>query len=298
MNFEIKNNKVGYVMKSKSVSPPQAVIYICLALAALAAVFPLVYTFANSFIGRAEFNKYYGMLESKELTGNPFHFIPNRAVLAAYYDMLIARPDYLIKLWVSVGIAAAVTAGQLIVSALGGYAFSKFRFPGRDFIFFIIIILMMMPPQVTLSPNYMVLSGLNLLGSYWSVILPGVFSAFGIFLMRQLMAAIPDSLLESAKIDGAGALRALWYVVLPNSAAGLASLAVLSFIDSWNMVEQPIVFLKDAFKYPMAVFLIQINGFEPSLGFACGILSVIAPLYLFLFFQKEMTEGISYSVIK
>lgn len=285
-------------MKLKRAAALRAAVYACLGFAVFAAVFPLVYTFANSFAGAAEFNKYYGMLASGELTGSPFHLIPNRAGLTAYYDMLIARPDYLVKLFISVGTAAAAAAGQLAVSALGGYAFSKFRFPGRDFIFFIIIILMMMPPQVTLSPNYMVLSELGLLGSYWSVILPSVFSAFGVFLMRQFMAAIPDSLLESAKIDGAGAARALWHVVLPNSAAGFASLAVLSFIDAYNMVEQPIVFLKDAFKYPMAVFLIQISGFEPPLSFACGILSVIPPLYLFLFFQNEMTEGISYSVIK
>jgi len=93
-------------------------------------------------------------------------------------------------------------------------------------------------------------------------------------------------------------MRTLWNVVLPNSAAGLASLAVLTFIDSWNMVEQPIVFLKDAFKYPMAVFLSQVSGFEPNLSFACGILSVVPPLLLFLFFREEMVGGIGYSIIK
>ncbi|MCL2462219.1 MAG: carbohydrate ABC transporter permease, partial [Defluviitaleaceae bacterium] len=185
----------------KKLEAGKALLYICLGALAFAAIMPLIYTLANSFVGQAEYNKYYGALTASPQTGNPFHLIPERATLAAWYDMLVSRPDYLMKLWTSLGISAAVTAGQLIVSALGGYAFAKFRWPGRDFIFFVIIILMMMPIQVTISPNYMVLNAMGLIGSYWSVILPGVFSAFGIFLIRQFMAAIPDSLLESAKID-------------------------------------------------------------------------------------------------
>jgi multiple sugar transport system permease protein len=273
-------------------------LYIVFGALAAIALLPMAYTLANSFVGYAEFHKYYGALGGEAGAGNPFHMIPDRAVLQGYYDMLIARPDYLMKFWTSLGLGSAIALGQLATAALGGYAFSKFRFPGRDGIFFVIIILMMMPLQVSLPPNYMVLSRMGLIDSYFSIVLPGIFSPFGIFLMRQFMAAIPESLPESAKIDGAGRVRALWSVILPNCSAGMATLVVLSFIDSWNMVEAPLVFLRDPHKQPLAVFLSRVNSMEPSLAFACGALSIIAPLLLFLFFQKEMAEGIGYSIIK
>ena len=104
----------------------------------------------------------------------------------------------------------SITAGQLLISIIGGYAFAKFRFPFRDTIFYCIIVLMMLPYQVTLVPTYMVVRELGLMNSMLSLILPGVFSAFGVFLMRQVMASVPDSILEAAKLDGANSFTALW----------------------------------------------------------------------------------------
>lgn len=137
---------------------------------------------------------------------------------------------------------------------------------------------------------------MKLLDNYLSLILPGIFSAFGVFLMRQVMAAVPDSLPESARMDGAGSWRVLWRVLLPNCKAGVASLVVLSFIDNWNMVEQPLIFLNDTYKHPLSVFLLSVNTEEPELGFACGVLAIVPAL--FLYFEEEMISGIGYSVLK
>jgi multiple sugar transport system permease protein len=233
------------------------------------AVIPLLFTVSNSFTG-----------------------------MAGYYEILLARPHYLIKFWQSLGLCAIIVAGQVMVSSLGGYAFAKFRFPGRNIIFFFLIALMMMPLQVMLVPSFMTLDALGLIGSYPALILPIVFSAFGVFLMCQIMSAVPDSLLESAQIDGAGHFDVLMKIMLPNCKAGLASLVILGFIDSWNMVEQPLVYLRDSLRHPFSLFLLQINMVEPTLGFACGVLAMLPVLLLFLFFEEELVSGISYSVLK
>lgn len=275
-----------------------AIIYITLFLMAALCVFPMLYTAINSFMSAAEIQKYYGSLGAPQSNVNPLHLIPDRVTLAGYSAMLLERPHYLMKFWTSLGLCAVIVTGQLVISVLGGYAFSKFRFPGRDVLFFALVAIMMMPYQVMLVPSYMVLDKMGLIGNYLSLILPAIFSAFGIFLMHQIMASVPDSLIESAYIDGAGSWRTLWRVLLPNCKTGLAALVVLSFIDNWNMVEQPLIFLKESRQYPLSVFLLQVNTQIPALGFACGMLSMLPAVLLFLFFEEEMVSGIGYSVIK
>jgi len=144
----------------------------------------------------------------------------------------------------------------------------------------------------------MVLDRLGLIGGYAAVILPGIFSAFGVFIMRQVMISLPAEIFEAARIDGAGAWRSLWYVCLPNCKAGIAALAILNFADSWNMIEQPLVFLSDPNTYPLSVFLTKVNAINPEVGFVCGLLTILPVMALFLHFKDEMMTGIEYSVVK
>jgi multiple sugar transport system permease protein len=276
----------------------KALPYTALGLLALLSVFPLLYIVTNSFMGAEEFARYYGALGEGLGTRGPFHLLPDWLTLDGYREVFYSRPDYLGKFWVSLLLSGTILAGQLVVSVLGGYAFARFRFPGRDAVFFVVVLLLMLPLQVTLVPNYIVLEAFGLIGDYWALLLPGMFSAFGVFLMRQVMTALPAELFEAARLDGAGAWRSLWRICLPNCKPGLAALAVLSFADSWNMVEQPLVFLRDAYKYPMSVFLTQVNSLSPEVGFVCGILSVLPALALFLHYKDEMVLGIEYSAVK
>ena len=273
------------------------VAFVLLCIAAVVSLLPLVFTFVNSFMGAGEIQKYYGDLVSGS-GPNPFHLIPEQATLSGWYEMLLRRPDYLVKFWNSLLLCAVIVGGQVFFGTLGGYAFAKFRFPGRDLLFFLIIVLMMLPYQVTLVPNYLVLDTLNLLGGYPAIILPGFFSALSIFLMRQVIAGVPDASIEAAQLDGAGSFRILWQIVFPAAMPGVVSLILLSLIDNWNMIEQPLVFLSDSSLYPMSVFLTQINTSLPALGFACSVLSMLPTLLIFLFFEEELITGISYSALK
>ena len=184
------------------------------------------------------------------------------------------------------------------MATLAAYAFSKLKFPFSDTIFFIYIIVMMMPFQVTLVPNYIMLKNLNLMGSYWAVIFPGVFSTFGVFLLRQFMMYIPDDYFEAAKIDGAGYIQSLFSILLPQCKGAVASLSILVFIDNWNMVEQPLIFLDNENMHPLSIFLSKINEMDIGIAFACGILYMIPTLLVFLYGENYLIEGIELSGVK
>lgn len=268
--------------------------YIFLGFFALFVLLPIVYTVTNSFMGAEEIDRYYGKIAT-EGGQTMFHLLPDRVTVDSYYQMLFRRPDYLVKFWNSILLTGSIVLGQVFISCMAGYAFSKFRFPGRDALFFILIILMMMPYQVTLVSNFIVLDKMKLIGSYAAVILPAVFSPFGVFLMRQVIDSMPGEMIEAAKLDGANQWRILFRIVVPRCRSGIVSLIILSFVDSWNMVEQPLIFLKDRAAYPLSVFLSETSS---SLGFACGVLAMIPVALLFLFYEQELVEGISLSNLK
>ena len=250
---------------------------------------PLIYTLTNSLMSTAEISKYY--LDSREHI--PFHLIPDAFSLGGYYGALIRRPDFLISFWNAMLLTISIVAGQLVIASLAAYAFTFFDFRFRNQLFFLVIVLMMMPYQVTLVSNYIVLDRLGIIGSYPSVIIPGMVSAFGVFLLRLVIGAVPRELVEAAKIDGASHLKILFRIVAPNCKAGIVSLVVLSFIDNWNMVEQPLVFLKDSSMYPLSIYLTEMSRSNFSLGFAGGMIALIPVMLMFFFFEDELVKGIS-----
>lgn len=247
-----------------------------LSLLSMIALGPMLYTFANAFSSSSS----YGLL-------------PTEWSLQGWKEVFWNRPHYLAKFWNSMGLAVAIVLGQVLISCLAGYGFSKFRFRGKEVLFFLVILLMMMPYQVTLVSNYLMLDGLNLIGSKWALILPGVFSPFGVFLLRQVFDTCPNELLEAARLDGAGNLRILFRILVPRCRAGVISLGILSFIDAWNMVEQPIVFLKSGYDYPLSVFLARMDGENIGALCTCGVLAALPVVLLFLYYDQELTEGVA-----
>lgn len=258
---------------------------------------PAIYMFFNSFMSPAEISDYYGNLFSEQGSAS-IHLIPDIFSLESYYQVLLRSSQYLQKFWTSILLCACIVAGQLIVSCMGGYAFAKHKFKGKNLLFYGIIILMIMPVQVTLVPNYIILSQIRMLNTYYAIILPAIFLPFGTFLMTQIFKSIPNEIIEASKLDGANTLKVMTYMLLPAGKGGAISLILLCFIDSWNMVEQPIVYLKDSNQYPLSVFLANVNYKNFSLSFACGILAILPVLLLFLFFNEELVEGIEFSGIK
>ncbi len=274
-----------------------AACQLVLILAACTALFPAAFMLLNSFFSGAEIAESYGVLTGSGETIR-FHLIPDRATLEGYAKVFLLTPSYLVKFWSSLLLAAATVAGQVLVSCVSGYGFAKFRFPLRRVLLVTVVVLMMTPVQVQMVSQYPVLRGLGLLGTYGALILPGAFGAFGIFLITQVFSYIPDEILEAAKIDGANHLQILMRVVIPYSKMGIASLVILSFIDNWNLVEQPIVFLQNAWQYPLSVFLSRINGARLDVAFVCGVLAILPTAILFLFLKDALITGIENASLK
>lgn len=277
--------------------------YLLLAVVALAFLLPMVYMFTNSFMDSDEILNTYAIMNadadySNKVGKMELKLIPDEVSLMQYYRVLLRKPLYLRLFWNSMVLTVPIVLGQIVVGAFAAFSFSKLRFPFRDKIFFIYIIVMMMPFQVTLVPNYIMIRKLDIIGSYLAVILPGIFTSFGVFLLRQFMRGIPDEYCESAKMDGAGYLRILLHVMLPQCKSGMASLAILSFIDNWNMVEQPLVFLENSNMHPLSIFLSGINGGATGLAFASGILYMTPPLLMFLYGENYFVQGIQLTGIK
>ncbi len=213
--------------------------------------------------------------------------------LTHYYTVFLSSPKYLLRFWLSLGLACCIAGGQVIVSALSGYGFAKCRFKGRNALFFALTVLMILPLQVTLVPTYLVLDGLALLDTSWALILPAVFLPLGTFLMAQGFRAIPDEILDAARLDGCGTLAILVQVAVPMNKSGLVCTLLLSFLDGWNMVEQPIAYLKDFERWPLSVSLASVLPADPAVRLVCCVLAILPPLFLFLYFNRELVEGIA-----
>ncbi len=262
-------------------------------------LFPAVYTLCGSFMSPDEISRYYAAAMGRDGDAETaFHLIPDAFSLEGYYMVFLRGTEYLMKFWRSLFLCLAISAGQILVSALGGFALAKYPVPFRKGIYFSLMALMMMPVQVTLVPNYIILDELKLLDTWLALILPMAFLPFGTVFLTQIFQGIPDELLDAARLDGAGTLKILFRVMAPVGKGGLISVFLLSFVDAWNMVEQPITFLKDILRYPLSVFLASVNQVNFELSFVCGVLAALPTLLLFFFFHEELAQGIELSGVR
>ncbi|MDE5564881.1 MAG: carbohydrate ABC transporter permease, partial [Oscillospiraceae bacterium] len=235
--------------------------------AAVLFIMPTVLTISNSFMTEKEITANYGaMIDSASADKKTYiseelnlKFIPDKVSPQQYISVLFKSPDYLLKFWNSVILVVPITLFQVVLAAVTAYGFSRYRGRLREIIFFAYIILMLMPYQVTLVPNYLVSDWLGILGTRWAIILPGIFSPFSVYLLTKVMRRIPKAYYEAARLDGAGELQIFFQICMPLCRSSMLSVGLLVFIDYWNMVEQPLILLKDEAQYPLSVFLSQIN---------------------------------------
>jgi multiple sugar transport system permease protein len=224
--------------------------------------------------------------------------LPDWLSLEQYSQLLIYSPKYLRMFWNSADMVVPIIAGQTVVAALASYALAKLRFRGRDKLFMLYVMTMLMPFQVTLVPNYLVVEKLGLMNHDAAIILPGIFGAFGVFMLRQFMAHIPQAYTEAAKIDGAGHRKIFSRIIVPLVKPGMAALIVLLFVDYWNMIEQPLIFLDDPSKHPLSLYLSQIIEGASGVGFAASMLYMTPMILLFLYAESYFIEGIQLTGIK
>ncbi|MCI9214092.1 MAG: carbohydrate ABC transporter permease [Oscillospiraceae bacterium] len=279
------------------------------ALTLLAAFFalwflmPTVLTITNSFMTQSEISANYGKVfanvsgsDGKAYIADEVNlkFIPDKVTFHQYISVLIRSPDYLLKFWNSVILVVPIVLLQLAVASVTAYGFTRWRGKVRSLLFFFYVILMLMPTQVTLVPNYLVSDWIGILNTRWAIILPGAFAPFSVFLLTKSMRRIPASLIEAAKLDGSSEWQIFKDICLPQCRSALYSIAILVFIDYWNMVEQPIILLPNADLQPLSVYLSTINTSEVGLAFAIATIYMVPSLLLFLHGEDYLVEGIAH----
>jgi multiple sugar transport system permease protein len=203
----------------------------------------------------------------------------------------------------SIIVTGTTVFGILFTSSLTGYAFAKYQFPGKNFLFTLILASMMIPFFVILIPVFYIVKQLGWINNYGGLILPGIVSAYGIFMMRQFMLSIPDELLDSARIDGASEFRIYWQIVLPNTGPALVTLGVFNMVSVWNSFLWPLLIAqsKDLYTIPLALNNLRTFGMEQSalrLQMAGTVLGVLPTLVVFVFLQRYFTRGITLTGIK
>lgn len=259
---------------------------------ALIYIFPIVYTFTNSF------------MTVRQLNTEGVHIIPDEFNVQQYYSIALFKGEYFKFFINSVKITSVIILGQVIIGVVAAFAFAKMKFPGRDIIFISYVLIILLPFQVTLVPNYLVfhkierLLKIKILDTQWALILPGVFSSFGVFLLKQFIKEIPNELVEAAKIDGAGSLKIFFTIVLPIIRPAVYSLIILTFIDNWNLLEQAIIFIDTAAKTPLSVFLETIYYQDFSIFYGGAVLYMVPAILIFLKGEKYLHEGLSIGGLK
>lgn len=227
-----------------------------------------------------------------------WRWIPDYPTLEHYKRLLFLSPAFFQLFWNSIGMTAGILLGQLVIAVPAAWAFAVYRFRGKNVLFSLYVILMLLPFQVTMLSKYLVLQDAGLMGTRWAVVLPAIFSTFPVFLIYRSFAGIPAELLEAARVDGAGEWKSFAQVGLPVAQGGILAAMILSFLESWNMMEEPLTFLQDKSLWPLSLYLPEIA--MDQAGYACGASAITLTVSLFVFaiFHDALEQGIVTSGLK
>lgn len=225
-------------------------------------------------------------------------YLAQYPTLKNFSKLMLYTPEFYMVFWNSLMISGSILLFQLIVAVPSAWAFAKFKFRGRDLLFNIYVIFMLMPFQIMMLSQYLVLDRMNLMDTRLAVILPAVFSTFPVFLIYRGFADIPNDVADSARIDGANELQVLLHIGIPLGKSGILSCLVLSFLDLWNMVEQPLAFIRNKKLYPLSLYLPMLDLINADIMLAAAIVTLIPAVFVFIIGQDSLEQGIIASALK
>ncbi len=230
----------------------------------------------------------------------PPKFFPDEFLLVQYQN-LFSRLNISTNFINSLFLAVIVTLVSLVFNSMAGYAFAKLHFTGKNKLFNMLLSSMIIPSQVTMLPLFLLLKYMGLINTYFAIIIPGMANIFGIFMVRQYALSIPDSLIESARIDGATDWQIYYKIILPLCMPILVTLAIFSFLGTWNDFLWPLIVLTDNSMYTLPVALANLMGEhtkDPELMMAGSVLTIIPVIMVFLALQKYYIKGIMMGGVK
>lgn len=249
---------------------------------------PVIWMFSASLMPTGEANTY------------PPSLFPSRVTFAHYID-LFTRLNLSRYVFNSVFLSVTVTAISLLLNSMAGYGFAKFRFRGNRPLFSFLVMAMVIPSQVSTLPLFLLMKKLGFVNTYMGIIIPGLTTIFGIFLMRQYIVSIPDSLIEAARIDGASEFRIYWSLILPLCRPMLITLAMFTFMGTWNDFLWPLIVMTDDTMYTLPVALANLVGEhvqDTELMMAGSVITILPLLVIFLSMQKYYIGGLMSGGVK
>lgn len=264
--------------------------YILLLLIALVSIFPFYWMVASS------------LKTPQEIMALPPQWWPTHPELTPYKTVFRVI-GYARAIFNSLLVTTIATLGILVTSIMAGYVFAKYKFRGKEPLFLSVLATMMVPSFVTLIPLYYVFNRLNLIDTYTALIVPNIGNAFGIFLMRQFIAGVPNELVEAARIDGASEWRILWRIVAPQLGPAIATLGLFAFVFQWNRFLLPLTIINTQKMYTVVLALNSLESYTSSIRFANvvmagAVVGILPSVLLFGWLQKYFIRGISMTGIK
>lgn len=218
--------------------------------------------------------------------------LPSYPTLSHFGKLLFETPSFFVVFWNSVKMVLLILCGQMLVALPAGWAFARYRFRGKHILLTFYVILMLMPFQVTMLPSYLVIEQLGMMDTQAAVILPAIFSTFPVFIIYRGFVAVPAEVIEAAKVDGAGECMILFRIGIPLGRSGILSALVLGFLEYWNMIEQPLAFIKDKSLWPISLYLPEIKPEQAGISLAASVVILIPAVLVFLLGQDYMEQGI------
>lgn len=260
---------------------------------------PVWMLISGSFMGTDELYKNIGPVLNQGKGMAAWTVFPEYPTLRPIVELLLDSPQFFVMFWNSCIQVIPVLLGQLVIAVPAAWGFARFEFKGKKILFTLYIILMVLPFQVTMVSSYLVLFRLKLVGTHLAVILPNIFSTFPVFILVKFFKEIPQSLIEAAKLDGAGEAGIFIRVGIPMGASGILSIIILGFLEYWNAIEQPLTFLARTKElWPLPLYLPEITAGRAGVAFAASSIMMIPALLLFLYGQKYLEQGIAASGLK
>lgn len=251
-------------------------------------MYPMAWMLVTSFKSNADIHK------------NKAKFFPAEWTVEGYRSAFEKAPigDWLVN---SIVITAVITFAVILTSTLIGYVFAKYEFKFKRSLFLLMLATMMVPPQVTMIPRYLMIQKMHLFNTRWALIVPGLVSAFAIYLARQFITDVPDSLCEAAKMDGAGPLRIYWSVILPNIKPAIGSIGIFTAMANWNDYLNPLLMLNDIDKMTLLLGLVMFDSqrsVDLAATMAAAAMIMMPMILIFVLFQRQFIKGMTMSGIK
>lgn len=274
--------------RKQAVLPSRILVYLMVALGAVVFFVPVFYMLSSSF------------KQSSDIFRTPFQWLPSPFVPENYTEAMKIAPfgRYFLN---SLIVGLCTTVLNVFFAALTGYGFAKYSFWGKNFMFIAILSTLMIPFQAIMVPLFIIVRGFGWLNTYQGLVIPWAISAFGVFLMRQFILSIPNELLDAARIDGDSELGIFWHVILPLSKTPMVTLAIFTFLDSWNNLLWPLIIITRPEMRTVSLGLTEfqtLHGTAYNLLMAGSTIATIPILVMFIFLQRYFIRGVVLSGLK